>query len=629
MAKQTDDTLNANKIPNVTIVTCCFCLFDTNNHSFDYEKIMVDTNSCLESPCYLIIFCDNITYSHIYKQREANNLLHLTKIITIEISDLWAYQFKSQIIKNREIFWGSRDVITNEDTHIINCSKCDCMLQAIHLNPFNTSKFCYMNCFLRENAKKICEDYTIDKLLYVLNNITDKFHLQVLNVNDKKYKNVEFKKEYYESYRYVMSGCFFTCGIEIGKRILNRVNELFIHTTNLGYGDGEEMLFLEILDEFKDDIVKSYGDYGEILNNFIKPTRNYHYIIDNIIKNYINFGYNNEAYECCNILINQIENKRVEINQGIYLKILFYMYVSSYYCNPNTCLSVVNKIYTNCQHDTEFNDSYNMNSGLYNSQLKYIKYLKPHNKLIICVFACATVPKYKNQILKIEETWGKCAADNGVKVLYFLGEEETDLQDKSKYIYLPGVNNDYESASLKQSLGLKYIYDNFNSDYVFVCGTDTYVNIKKMLLLLNNYNCENPLYIGGGHIYTHTVSNIHYFFHNGGAGFIISKESLYLIYMKLWNMNVEWKKLLNNNEKWMIPACDIEISYFLQKHVPNLETITLGDHFFNCDYNGKFCKECSEFDIEIKKENIITCHNMSLTAFDEFTELLELNNYYL
>ncbi len=127
--------------------------------------------------------------------------------------------------------------------------------------------------FFARNALKICEDYTIDKLLYVLNNITDKFHLQVLNVNDKKYKNVEFKKEYYETYRYVMSGWLFTCGIEIGKRILNRVNELFIHTTILGYGDGEEMLFLEILDKFKDDIVKSYGDYGQILNNFIEPTK--------------------------------------------------------------------------------------------------------------------------------------------------------------------------------------------------------------------------------------------------------------------------------------------------------------------------------------------------------------------
>jgi hypothetical protein len=590
---------------------------------------MTHSNACLESPCYLIIFCDDLTYSPIYNKRKTHNLLHLTKIIKIEISDLWAYPFKSQIIKNREVFMGSRDLRANEDSHIITCSKCDCMLQAMNWNPFNTSKFCWMDCFLRENALKFCEDYTVDKLLYVLNNITEKFHLQVLNVNDKKYKKEEFKKEYYESHRYVMCGSFFTCGVQSGKRICNRFKELFISTTNLGYGDGEEMLFLEILDEFKDDIVKSYGDYAEILNNFIEPTKNYGYIVEYIIQNYINFGYNNEAYECCNILIKQIENKKVVINPDINLKILFYMYVSSYYCDPNNCLSIANKIYTNCQDDVEFNNSYNMRLDWYNSQLKYANYLKPHYKLIICVFACATVPKYKNQILKIEETWGKCAADNGVKVLYFLGEEETDLQDKSKYIYLPGVDNDYNSASLKQNLGLKYIYENFYPDYVFVCGTDTYVNIKKMLLLLNNYNCETPLYIGGGHIYTHTVSNIHYFFHNGGGGFIISKESLYLIYMKLWNMNIEWKNILNENEKFLISACDLELSYFLQKNIYNLEIITLPENFVNCNYNGKFYAEYSHLDRDIKIEHIITCHHMTLTAFDEFTEMLQLNNYYL
>jgi hypothetical protein len=35
---------------------------------------------------------------------------------------------------------------------------------------------------------------------------------------------------------------------------------------------------------------------------------------------------------------------------------------------------------------------------------------------------------------------------------------------------------------------LKYIYENYNPDYVFVCGTDTYVNIEKLSSYLNNFN---------------------------------------------------------------------------------------------------------------------------------------------
>ena len=40
----------------------------------------------------------------------------------------------------------------------------------------------------------------------------------------------------------------------------------------LGYGHGEEMLYLEILDEFYDDIERSYGDYGQIINNYFLKT---------------------------------------------------------------------------------------------------------------------------------------------------------------------------------------------------------------------------------------------------------------------------------------------------------------------------------------------------------------------
>jgi len=99
----------------------------------------------------------------------------------------------------------------------------------------------------------------------------------------------------------------------------------------------------------------------------------------------------------------------------------------------------------------------------------------PYYRLIINIFACPINDKYKKEILKINTTWGK-RAEKGIKVLFMFGEEKTDLID-DKYVYLKNVKNDYESASHKQNLGLKYIYDNYNVDYVLTCGTDTYINI--------------------------------------------------------------------------------------------------------------------------------------------------------
>ena len=153
-------------------------------------------------------------------------------------------------------------------------SKLNFVLQTIQKNPFHTTKFGWIDANLNKNCSKICRDFSINMFLNVLNNVPDKFHLQIQNVTDKKYKNKDNKREYYEKYRWVMCGAFYTMGKEIGIKILNRLNDLFIEATMLGYGHGDELLYLEILDEFYNDIERGYSDYGQILNNYFYPTKN-------------------------------------------------------------------------------------------------------------------------------------------------------------------------------------------------------------------------------------------------------------------------------------------------------------------------------------------------------------------
>ena len=64
-----------------------------------------------------------------------------------------------------------------------------------------------------------------------------------------------------------------------------------------------------------------------------------------------------------------------------------------------------------------------------------------------------------------------------------LKREKTDLID-DKYIYLKDVKNDYKSASHKQNLGLKYIHDNYNFDYVIFISEIKY-KIKDLLYIVN------------------------------------------------------------------------------------------------------------------------------------------------
>jgi hypothetical protein len=240
---------------------------------------------------------------------------------------------------------------------------------------------------------------------------------------------------------------------------------------------------------------------------------------------------------------------------------------------------------------------------------------KPSYDLIINVFACPTIEKYKNQILKINETWGYTAEKNGVKVLFFFGEEKTDLIGEN-YIYLPNVKNDHESASWKQYLGFKHIYENYNAKFIFSCGTDTFINIEKILIYLDIFKYDKKLYIGG-HISTRNVDNKCINYYSGGSGFIITNKILEELYPQLDYMQNQWRIICENNLiKYLIVACDVSIAYFLA-NINGVENIT-NNYFYPCNYLGYPCHIN-----RINIDNIITCHNMSLDDFDNFQKIVE------
>lgn len=241
--------------------------------------------------------------------------------------------------------------------------------------------------------------------------------------------------------------------------------------------------------------------------------------------------------------------------------------------------------------------------------------------LVINVFGCPTIEKYKNQILKINETWRIAAENMGVKVLFFFGEEQTDLIGEN-YIYLPNVNNDYESAAWKQYLGLKHIYENYDAKFIFSCGTDTFINVKKLLSFLGIFNYDKKLYIGG-HGTTRQIGNKHVYFHCGGAGTIITNKIVEELYPILHDIQNQWKVICKNNlVDYLIPACDVSMPYFLM-YINDVEIIKNDNSFYSCNYlghrtDGSHC--CTNM---ITINNIITCHGMSLSDFDIFQKILD------
>lgn len=362
-------------IPDCTLVTGCFDLTKYNSKSRNLEESINNMKSLLETPCYLVIFTtDEIMLERIKTVRNSLGLEKLTIYIIIDIEELNTFKYVDIVKKNRQLYHPTKDDRTCAESHLVCCSKFELVLKIIATNPFNTSKIGWIDANVGVNFSKICTNYKNNMLLYVLNNVVkDKFYLQILNVNDKKYLQEENLREYYSSYKWVVCGCLFITESKIGLKILNHLNEVFIKHTLNGYGHGEEMFYLEVLDEYYNDIERSYGDYCHILNNFIKITTGFNYLL-NISQKYLNYGYTKECVECCEKVINQYDNFEIELNYDLYFKFLFNCYVSSFYLDKNKAKNMCNKIKNLININSQANSIYMSNKDFYDSQFKFIEY---------------------------------------------------------------------------------------------------------------------------------------------------------------------------------------------------------------------------------------------------------------
>ena len=311
-------------IPDCTLTTACY-LFDTP-HSRTLEQTLESVRTLLSIPCYLVLYCNAVMEPHLRDLRASNRAI--TRIIVQEFEQLWCYPLLDHVRRNREAYWPTRDLRTCAETHLLTCNKADFVLQTIHTNPFSTTKFGWIDSNIGVNASKISHQYSNHMLLHVLHHLTDKFHLQILNVTDKKYKQLKHKREYYAEYRWVACGCLFTTTKAVGITILNRIKELVAQTTEQGYGHGEEMFYLEILDEFYDDVYRSYGDYKDMLHNFIKPVTNFVYIYWSVVMRYYKLGYAKECVDVCKTLLDQYDDFALEINYDLYVRLYFVYYQS-------------------------------------------------------------------------------------------------------------------------------------------------------------------------------------------------------------------------------------------------------------------------------------------------------------
>jgi hypothetical protein len=127
---------------------------------------------------------------------------------------------------------------------------------------------------------------------------------------------------------------------------------------------------LEILDEFYDDIERSYGDYGQIINNWKTPTHNIYYIYELILKNYYNRGYYREAADCAAALMRSFHTHSVALEYWMYMHILEIWYDSTVRHCPEKQGICSNRIREICKTDVLLQAEYKKRADYFDAMFR-------------------------------------------------------------------------------------------------------------------------------------------------------------------------------------------------------------------------------------------------------------------
>ena len=86
-------------------------------------------------------YIQDLTDNIIKNKRDELNLGLLTHYIVMDVEDLNVFKYRQNVIENRQKYHPTKDERTCPESHLVCSSKFELVLKTIELNPFNTSKF--------------------------------------------------------------------------------------------------------------------------------------------------------------------------------------------------------------------------------------------------------------------------------------------------------------------------------------------------------------------------------------------------------------------------------------------------------------------------------------------------------
>ncbi len=278
-----------------------------------------DISFIAELPLFIVFYGDYATTEKMRELRKKHKLSHMTHIHTL---DNVHFSYKSLI------------------------------LRTLNENPFRSKQFAWIDPKIQRDS----ETYTIQtvsnilRMIDVIDSAQGKFRAYI--VRGGVYDNVQISEK------------LFVFGEMVGRIVFDKMNN----------SQTSRVLFSKEVREIL-PIVFSYGQESDILDNFVSPNKNLMAIYHSIQLPFLDNGNNQDAYLCSNSFVSKLLSDENEAHSPYFVDCLFKHYVAAYYVSPPDAIEYVNIIRCLRNESADFEKSYQMNAGLYDSQLEYVKYL--------------------------------------------------------------------------------------------------------------------------------------------------------------------------------------------------------------------------------------------------------------
>ena len=295
-----------------TLVTAYFDLTQCPDASVEIRKRDAThytkyATSTMCAPYNLIVYCEESNVE-ILRAMRPDHLKEKTRYVVRKFDELHFKddkaknfaEYRKKIIENRKQKPYQFDNRNTASYYLFCMSRYIMLREVIDENPFSSSHFAWINICIERMGMK-----NVERLDDALSIKRDKFSTCYIDyVPENLVKNTA---EYYKRGRCGMCSGFFTGNAEYMRKVCGKIEDKFLEYADEGYGHADEQLYSPVYFENKDLFEHYYGDYQQMITNYVHVYEAPEPPIYNFIRNSYKHGDFAKCREACEFVWNSIQ----------------------------------------------------------------------------------------------------------------------------------------------------------------------------------------------------------------------------------------------------------------------------------------------------------------------------------